>query len=485
MLKSYEELKEFESEYKLIPVFKEVFSDSITPITLLRKIAKENTRYYLLESLENEEQWGRYSFIGYDPIKQVYCKNGLIKVIKIKENEIKEIETNDPMEVLREIQARYKSPLLEDMPPFTGGMVGYFAYEMVDYFYKNLNLERSEFKDYDFMVFDKVIVFDHLKQKIMVIGNYKAKVGEESYNNTLHEIDEIIGFIEEDLHLPNEKTGAKVEFEANFSEEDFCEQVDIAKEYISSDEIEQVVISRKYTAEYNESLLNTYRVLRTTNPSPYMYYMKIDDVEIAGASPETLIKLQDKELRTFPIAGTKPRGRNKEEDEQLMKELLSDKKELKEHEMLVELAKKDLSAIGKEESIKLERSQVIHKFSKVMHLVSEVSANIKDDKDALDAVKALLPAGTLSGSPKERALEIINEIEGEPRGIYGGAIGYIDFSGNMDVCIAIRTAVKAKNKVYIQAGSGIVSESVGETEYKESVNKASAIIDAMEKAGEV
>ncbi len=478
---SYENLREYEEDYKLIPVSKEIYADSITPITLLRKLAVDNSQYYLLESVENGETWGRYSFLGYNPSLHLTCKD---KVVSIKSDGRKEVVLKEPIEALRDLLEQYKSPSIKGMPPFTGGFVGYFSYGLIAYTEAKLKLKSSQFNDYDLMMFDKVIVFDHLKQKIIVIANYESSGGELAYQNALYEVDKIIYSIQRDAPLHHEEHVGVPKFTCNLSYKEYCEIVEKAKKYIADGEILQAVLSRRYEAEYKNSLLNTYRVLRTSNPSPYMYYFRNDDVEIAGSSPETLVKLIDGKLTTFPVAGTRPRGRTEEEDKALEEELLHDKKELAEHDMLVDLAIDDLGGIGKSGSVKVEEYMKIHRFSKVMHIASTVTGYIRDDKDACDTVMALLPAGTLSGAPRVRACEIIEELEPTPRGIYGGAIGYIDFAGNVDVCIAIRTAIKKGNRVYVQAGGGIVADSVADREYQESENKASAVIEAMMGAGD-
>lgn len=283
--------------------------------------------------------------------------------------------------------------------------------------------------------------------------------------------------------IGEEEAYSGVDFRCNVSKQEYEEIVEKTKEYIRDGDIFQAVISRRFVSDYKGSLINPYRVLRTTNPSPYMVYMNLDDVEIMSTSPETLVRLQDGRLTTFPVAGSRPRGKTEKEDKALMEELLGDEKELSEHNMLVDLGRNDLGRISKYSSVEVTEYMMIHKYSKIMHICSQVEGDIRDDCDALDAVRSVLPAGTLSGAPKIRACEIIDELESEPRGIYGGALGYIDFSGNLDTCIAIRMAVKKDDKVYVQAGGGIVADSKPELEYEESANKAKAVIDAIENAG--
>ena len=295
----------------------------------------------------------------------------------------------------------------------------------------------------------------------------------------------MIALIKDQRHLENTDADTEVNFKCNLSQDEYCKMVEKTKEYIREGDIFQGVISRRFEAEYKGSLLNAYRVLRTTNPSPYMYFIQSEDMQIAGASPETMVKLVDRELTTFPVAGTRPRGKTQAEDMENENSLLKDEKELAEHNMLVDLARNDIGKIARYGSVYVEEYMKIHRFSKVMHIASTVKGILRDDYDSCDTVSALLPAGTLSGAPKFRACEIIDELEKEPRGVYGGAIGYIDLSGNLDVCIAIRTAVKKGDKVYVQAGAGIVADSIPESEYLECAHKAGAVIEAIKRGSEV
>ena len=478
----YKEIEQLAKEYNIIPICKEIYADITTPIALLRKISRISNRYYLLESVEGGEKWGRYSFLGFNPIAHVACKNG---VVNIEDNKKKTVHSLKPLEVLRDYLSEYKAPRLPGIPPFAGGFVGYFSYSMIGYAEPVLKLRSSEFNDFDLMLFDKVIAYDHLKQKISIIANMRSYKIEENYRKALAEIDDIVWMITEQVIMPKPRMKSVPQFICNVSEEEYCKMVEKTKEYIKNGDIFQAVISRRFETEYKDSLLNSYRVLRTTNPSPYMVFMQYDDVQLISASPETLVRLQNGILSTFPIAGTRPRGKTREEDIALERELLEDEKELAEHNMLVDLARNDLGKISKYSSVHVVNYKMVQRYSKVMHITSEIEGCISEGKDALDAIEALLPAGTLSGAPKIRACEIIEELEKEPRGIYGGAIGYIDFTGNMDVCIAIRMAVKKNGKVYVQAGGGIVADSIPEREYEESENKARAIMEAIISAREV
>lgn len=471
------------NDYTVIPICKEVYADIATPITLLRRLAAHSNQYYLLESVEGGEKWGRYSFLGYDPVMRLTCKRDCVTIRK--KNTEKKIQTKDTLQVIRDVLKEYKSPSLEGFPPFTGGFVGYFAYAMIAHAEPKLKIKRNQANDYDLMLFDKVIAYDHLKQKISVIVNMKTDSVMENYGTAVSEIEKMLSLILDEANIPKERKAQAVQFTCNVSKEEYCKIVERTKEYILDGDIFQAVISRRFESPYQGSLINPYRVLRTTNPSPYMVYMNLGEEEIMSTSPETLVRLENGRLTTFPVAGSRPRGATEEEDEALVKDLLSDEKELSEHNMLVDLGRNDLGRISDFGSVEVTEYKMIHRYSKIMHICSQVEGNIRTDKDALDALSAVLPAGTLSGAPKIRACEIIDELEQEARGIYGGALGYIDFSGNMDTCIAIRMAVKQNGVVAVQAGGGIVADSIPEKEYEESENKAKAVIEAIKNAGEV
>ena len=478
-----DEILKMAPDYDIIPVCREIYADVITPITLLRKLAAVSKRYYLLESVEGGEKWGRYSFLGFDPVMRVKCSCG--KVTIEKDGEETEKVTDKPLEVLREILKDYKAPRLEGLPPFAGGFVGYFAYAMIGYAEPKLKIKKGTFNDYDMMLFDKVIAYDHLKQKINIIVNMKTDKVMENYGKATAQIQDLANLIRSQQTADIPVSKSKIDFTCNVSKEEYCKLVEKTKEYIVDGDIFQAVISRQFSSPYEGSLINPYRVLRTTNPSPYMVYMKIDDEEIMSTSPETLVRLENGRLTTFPVAGSRPRGLTEEEDQELEADLLSDEKELSEHNMLVDLGRNDLGRISKFDSVEVTKYMMIHKYSKIMHICSQVEGDIRDDCDALSAIESVLPAGTLSGAPKIRACEIIEELESEERGVYGGALGYLDFTGNMDTCIAIRMAVKKDGRVYVQAGGGIVADSIPENEYQESANKAAAVMNAIKAAKEV
>lgn len=478
---TYELVKQYEKDYTYVPVCKEILADDITPILMLRKLAALDEQYFLLESVEGG-RLGRYSFLGYHPKLSVSCKDG---ITKIKEDGMVRIVPGKPKEALQSILEMYRSPQIEGFPTFTGGLVGYFAYEMIQYAEPKLKIKQSDINDCELMMFDKLIAFDQLHHKLCFITNAKTSEGEKGYQKAVKELEAFVETIRLTDPIPYETPIPAPDFTCNLSEEEYCRMVEKTKHYIREGDIFQGVVSRRFEAAYDGSLLNAYRVLRTTNPSPYMYYMQIKDMQIAGTSPETMVKLTNKKLMTFPVAGTRKRGKDREEDLALERELLADEKECAEHNMLVDLARNDIGRIAEYGSVKVDDYMAIHRFSKVMHIASTVTGTLAQGRTAADTVEALLPAGTLSGAPKFRACEIINELEPDARGVYGGAIGYLDFSGNLDVCIAIRTAVKKGRRVYVQAGAGIVADSVPESEYQECENKAKAVIEAIRMAEEI
>ena len=471
-----------EAKYNVLQVSFEMLSDFITPIETMRILKNVSTHCYMLESAQSNETWGRYTFLGFDPKLEITCVNGEMKIGNLK------VTTEHPSDYLRQILADYKSPRFDYLPSFTGGLVGYFSYDYLGYSEPGVkcDVEDTEnFKDLDLMLFDKVIAFDHLRQKIILIVNMPLADVEVGYNKAVMELKQLAELLRNG-EKKNEPGGRLTgEVTPLFDKEQFCNMVEKAKHHIREGDIFQIVLSNRLSAPFEGSLFNTYRVLRTINPSPYMFYFSGTDVEVAGASPETLVKLENGVLHTFPLAGTRPRGKNAEEDIALEKELLADKKELSEHNMLVDLGRNDLGKISRFGTVQVEKLHSIERFSHVMHIGSTVRGEIDEKHDAFDAIEAVLPAGTLSGAPKIRACQLIGELENNKRGIYGGAIGYIDFAGNMDTCIAIRIAYKKNGKVFVRSGAGIVADSVPEKEFEECINKAKASLKALELAQEV
>ena len=477
-------------DYRRIPVYRELYADAFTPIEVMRTLRAASRHCYLLESAEDNEQWGRYTFLGYAPVMELTCMDGVLRIVAGAEDGDKKetiTKTDHPGDAIREILNAYKSPVMKELPPFTGGLVGYFSYEYIQYGEPSLGLTGgadNDFRDVDLMLFDKVIVFDNYRQKLVLIAGVDTADMENSYRQAQVSLDEIERLL---------KSGARADFKPlvlggpltpAFSKEKYCAMVERARHYIHEGDIFQVVLSNPMEADATGSLFDAYRVLRATNPSPYMFYFSSDDIEVAGASPETLVKLQDGVLHTFPLAGTRPRGRDAAEDARLEAELLADEKELAEHNMLVDLGRNDIGKISRLGSVAVEKYMEIQRFSHVMHIGTTVAGTIREDKDAVDAIDAILPAGTLSGAPKLRACEIIRELEGRKRGVYGGAIGYLDFTGNLDTCISIRLAYKKNGRVCVQSGAGIVNDSVPENEFTECCNKAQAVINALQMAQE-
>lgn len=480
-----EEASKYINEYKLVPIKKEIYADIKTPIQVLKVLKAQSKHVYMLESVENQEKWGRYTFLGYKPTMDIACQNGHLTVTDDLGNLIHEEDLDHPAIYLKELLKGYKSPRIEGFPTFTGGLVGYFAYDYIKYAEPKLKLDADDqehFRDVDLMLFDKVIAFDNLTQKIVVVANVYTNDFETSYAQAMADIDEIIELIKNGKEAEIEPGRMKSDYRKLFEKDAFCAMVEKAKRYIFEGDIFQVVLSNRLEADFEGSLFDTYRVLRTINPSPYMFYFSGDDIEVAGASPETLVKLENGVLHTFPLAGTRPRGKSYEEDQALEKELLADEKERAEHNMLVDLGRNDIGKISKFGSVSVEKYMSIERYSHVMHIGSTVRGELSDGNHTIDAIDAILPAGTLSGAPKIRACEIINELENNKRGIYGGAIGYVDFTGNLDTCIAIRICFKKNGKVFVRSGAGIVADSVPENEFQECINKAKAVMSAIEKS---
>ncbi len=469
------------TDAKYVPVCAEIMSDVKTPIEVLRILRGVSDHVYMLESFEDSQNWGRYTFLGYDPKLEITCTDGHMRIGE------RAFDTTDPGKYIEEIIAEHKSIRFDGMPSFVGGLVGYFSYDYLKYAEPSLHLDAEDtenFCDVDLMLFDRVIAYDNFRQKIVVIVNIALADLEQEYKAAQAEIAQMIDLIcngkpKEDLsgHMTSE-------IRPFFSEQQYCEMIEKAKYHIKEGDIFQIVLSNRLEADYEGSLFNTYRMLRTTNPSPYMFYFFSENMEVAGASPETLVKLEDGVLHTFPLAGTRPRGKTLEEDLELERGLLADEKELAEHNMLVDLGRNDIGKISKFGTVSVEKYHEILRYSHVMHIGSTVRGEIAEDKTALDAIDSILPAGTLSGAPKIRACQLINDLENNKRGIYGGAIGYLDFTGNLDTAIAIRIAYKRNGKVFIRSGAGIVADSVPANEYQECINKAAAVVNALKMSEE-
>ena len=418
---SLDRVKAIAPGYDIVPVYMEILSDVRTPISVLKALKQVSSHTYLLESADNSNHWGRYSFLGYDPKIELFCKN---HKMTIKDGTTRTFECSDPAAEIRNILGQYKSPRLEELPTFTGGFVGYFACEYIRYIEPTLDFPTPDddpamVNDVDLMLFDKVIAFDHYKNKIYLIANISTNDLERNYNKAELELKALADLVVNGKEADVPKGVLKTEFTSEFTKDEFEAVVKKTQHYIKEGDIFQCVVSNRREAEFDGSLLNAYRVLRTLNPSPYMFYLSGGDVELTGASPETLVKLTDGKMYTFPIAGTMRRGKTEAEDLAIEEKLINDEKELAEHNMLVDLGRNDLGKIAKFGSVKVEALHMLQRFSHVIHITSTVSGDIQDGKDALDAIGATLPAGTLSGAPKIRAIEILHELEKSPRGVYG------------------------------------------------------------------
>lgn len=479
-------------QYNLIPVVRSLMADTETPIRVFQHFYQER-RAFLLESVEGGVKWARYSFIGTDPFLMITAKHGVTKIESQKETKH---SSEKPIDVLKGYLRAYSSPSLPELPRFTGGAVGFFGYDLLQY-YEKLPAHRVDdlqMNDIQFMFCDQVIVFDHFKQQIKVIANvHVPQHGSDSeivaaYEATCAKIDETIERLKRPLpvlSMAQQQIPEDVELgelKSNVTKEQFIANVEKAKEYIRAGDIFQVVLSQRFEIETDVSPLHVYRILRTMNPSPYMYCLKMDDEVIVGTSPELLVRVEDEKVETRPIAGTRPRGATPEQDQAYEKELLADEKERAEHLMLVDLGRNDIGRVSEFGSVHCDTLMQVERYSHVMHIVSNVSGKIAKDKDFFDAFISCLPAGTVSGAPKLRAMEIIAEVENEARGAYAGAIGYLGFSGNMDTCITIRTIIFKNGKAYVQAGAGIVWDSVAESEYQETVNKAKGMLKSIRTA---
>ncbi len=471
-----------QGEYRVLPLSCELLADSVTPTDVLRALKHVSAHTYLLESVTEHGTSGRYTFLGYDPKLEITCLNGKMRVGEL------EMETDDPGACLRQLLREYKSPKREGLPPFTGGLVGYFSYDYLGYqepTTRTATDDPDQFRDLDLMLFDRVIAFDHFRQRILLIANIRLDSFEPEYNRAVLALRQMADLVLHGERAREPKSRMTGELTSLFDRDAYCAMVEKAKHYITEGDIFQIVLSNRFSAPFEGTLLNAYRVLRTVNPSPYMFYFSGTDVEVAGASPETLVKLENGVLHTYPLAGTRRRGATPEEDLALEKELLADEKELAEHNMLVDLGRNDLGRVSKFGSVTVEKYHEIARYSHVMHIGSAVRGEIRPDCDAIDAVNAVLPAGTLSGAPKIRACQLIGELEGAKRGIYGGAIGYLSFCGDLDTCIAIRIAYRKNDRVFVRSGAGIVADSVPENEYQECINKAAAVVRALKEAEEL
>jgi len=483
----YPTLKEFIKKSKkgnLIPVYREILADFETPVSAFTKIDTGDYAY-LLESAEKGEKMGRYSFLGSNPSLIFKSKGRRVEIISDGKKEVRKV--SDPLIALKKLMAQYKFVKVKELPRFIGGMVGYLSYDMVRFFEKLPDKNQDDLKlpDAIFLLTDTILIFDHLEHKIKVISNaYIKKNPRKAYQEAVRKIEGLISQLRKPSRMKSKVKSpkSKVKIKSNFTKEEFKKSVKKAKEYIKAGDIIQVVPSQRLETKITVSPFDIYRALRTINPSPYMYYLKCEDLRLIGSSPEILVRLEEGVVEVRPIAGTRHRGKTLKEDKTLEKELLAHPKDKAEHMMLVDLGKRDVRKVSRPGSVRVNELMSIEKYSHVMHIVSDITGRLRKDKDSFDVLRSNFPAGTVVGSPRKRAMEIIEELEPVRRGPYAGAVGYFSFSGNLDTCIIIRTIVIKGNQAYIQAGAGIVADSVPEREYQETINKARALIKAIEMA---
>jgi len=490
MIKIYPTEKEFQRLAKkgnLLPIYAELLGDLETPVSVFLKVCEDNKYAYLLESVESADKIGRYSFLSTNPSLVFQSKGRDIKITNTKsKSQTKIFTTTNPLDEIRKIQKRFKYVRLKQLPRFCGGFVGFISYDMVRFFEEipDKNKDDLDLPDCIFMLSEDLIIFDHFEKKILIVTNVnvenKRKI-KASYYEAANKIIKTIRLLTSKVKIKSEipRVNQRSSLQSNFSKDSFCRIIKKAKGYIKRGDIIQVVLSQRFKIKLSQSPIQIYRRLRSINPSPYMYYLKFPEFELVGSSPEMLVRCEDGNIETRPIAGTRPRGSNELEDEKLARQLLSDKKERAEHLMLVDLGRNDLGRVSKKGSVKVDKFMVIEKYSHVMHIVSSVVSRIDPKFDIFDVLASVFPAGTLSGAPKIRAMEIIDELENVRRGPYGGCVGYFSFSGNMDTCITIRTIVIKDGFGYIQAGAGIVADSRPEKEFAETKNKAKALIEAI------
>ena len=487
---SYEQFLENLKRGNLVPVWEEFLADYDTPVSVFKKIDSSDYSF-LFESVEGGDKWARYSFLGIDPSIVLRSKGRNVEIIRSGEKA--ETLTGDPILVLRDLLSCYKPVSSEELPRFHGGAVGYFGYDMVRFIENIPDTSPDDLKLWDsiYMVMDTVLAFDNVTSKVKIISNaYVPDINDarERYEKSLAKIAQLKDRLRNSAvatfsdNLSPDDTEEEFKLESNFEPAQFKEAVLRTKEYIKSGDIIQAVISQRWKTDLRVDPFDLYRALRILNPSPYMFYLRMGDEILTGSSPEVMVRVEGKRIASRPIAGTRPRGKTVSEDDGLADELIADPKERAEHIMLVDLARNDLGRVSETGSVRVDEFMIVERYSHVMHIVSNVRALLAEGADAFDVIKATFPAGTLSGAPKVRAMEIIEETEPGTRGAYGGCVCYFSFSGNMDSCITIRTFVIKDGEIYIQAGAGIVADSNPETEYQETVNKVKALVKSVELA---
>ncbi len=495
-LNYFPNLEDFTSsigKFNVVPVVADIVADTETPVSAFLKISDGEAESFLFESVEGGERWGRYSFLGSGVKSTIRSKGTTVEILEgggVRE------ETGNPINIFRNYMSKFNVAPVKDAPRFIGGAVGYAGYDMVRHVEKLPEIADKDLDTYEmcFVLTDTMLIFDRKEHKIKVVAivytddkkDIDAKSLKSLYDEALKKIDGLVEKIKGPL-----PSGAGVsdkgrddEITSNFKKEDFCSAVEKTKEYIRAGDVIQTVISQRFETKNNVDSFDIYRSLRVVNPSPYMFYLKLSDVTVTGSSPEVLVRVEGDDISLRPIAGTRPRGENSREDVELKEELLADPKERAEHIMLVDLGRNDIGRVSLCGTVKVTELMIVEMYSHVMHIVSNVCGKIKKGLTSFDVFSACFPAGTLSGAPKIRAMEIIEELEPCRRGIYGGSVGYFDFSGNMDMCITIRTVVIYGDKIYVQAGAGIVADSDAEKEFEETINKAKGVLKSVTMARE-
>jgi anthranilate synthase component 1 len=483
-----DEFRALAAEGNLIPLYREILADYETPVSAFAKIDHGPTAY-LLESVAGGENWARYSFLGSGSSAVIREEKGDLVLIRGKKN-LRIQSRGNPLERLRELMEEYRPVTVPGLPRFVGGAVGYFSYDMVRTFEDLPALRKDSLgmPDFAFLLTDTLLIFDNVSQKIKVVANAylestKERDIRDAYRHATARIEKMIARLKRPVRQPRQRRRRKpITFTSNMNKADFEKMVTRTKEYIRSGDIVQAVLSQRWETQIHTTPFQLYRALRVINPSPYMYYLRVAGVELVGSSPETLVRCEDGQISLRPIAGTRRRGQTPEEDQELGRRLLADEKERAEHVMLVDLGRNDVGRVAARGSVKVESLMQVERYSHVMHIVSQVTGQLEKGKSVYDVMRACFPAGTVSGAPKIRAMEIIEELEPTRRGPYAGAVGYFGFSGNMDMCINIRTVVIKGRQAYIQAGAGIVADSNPEHEYEETCNKARAMMKAIELA---
>ncbi len=481
---SFETFEKLTREGNLIPVYREILADTETPVSVLMKL-RSRRHAFLLESVEGGEKWGRYTFLGSDPRVKFRVRGEEVLIRENGREESRE-HNGDPMRFLRELMARYRPVQAEGLPRFYGGAVGFLGYDMVRYF-ERLPAQPADDLGTDdavFLITDTLIVFDNVRHTIKVVACVCTE-GEEDlralYEEGLREIEETVAMIQAPLEGPDtsRKKAGDATLSSNMTPDEYKAMVERAKEYIVAGDIIQAVLSQRFEMKSDRDPVDLYRALRYINPSPYLFYLQFDDTILIGSSPEVMVRHEEGVVELRPIAGTRKRGKTEQEDRALADELLQDPKERAEHVMLVDLGRNDLGRIAQTGSVQVNQLMTVERYSHVMHLVSNIQAHLARGKDCFDVLAATFPAGTLSGAPKVRAMEIIDELEPTRRGPYGGAVGYFSYTGNMDLCITIRTMTVKDGKIYVQVGAGIVADSDPDAEYQETVNKGAGMMQAI------